>query len=60
MVSVFHVSYYQGKLYYLTKFGSHRHCGCGDKMILVGHIISQDLDGPKSIKIGYHLVKLVT
>ena len=28
--------------YHLAKFGSHRHCGSGDIMILVYHVISQD------------------
>ena len=25
-----------------TKFHGHRHCGSGDKMVLVCHVISQD------------------
>ena len=29
--------------HYSTKHGDHRHCGSGEIMVLVSHVISQDL-----------------
>ena len=52
--------------YHPTKFGDHRHCGNGDMMVLVCHMILQDqvmkrscdFMGRRPIEASYHPVKV--
>lgn len=46
---------------YTAKFGGKKHCGAGDTMVLVSHVILQDhkisKDGWEPLTISYHPIK---